>query len=258
MSPAGPAPTTTASNTSRREAAAAISALCRGLRRESPGEVLAVGRRAIDVGRDAAAEGGPPLLRDEPDRNQDAEAVDDRVLREAHLLHDFVHARIGVVLQEVQDLDLLRVQHLGRLSLLRPRLELQPLVEALALFRGRHDDLEQGFFLDLEEVLRDRRGRDPHLGRQLRDFRVAVAIHLVLDDDRKDLALALREEARPVGRVHPRGPTPGPVLSVLWEPVEGLCLTKSRYESEVQRLRQTPPSIPLQAYNRKFDIPNFR
>src|SRR5437773_11549037 len=96
MPPAGPAPTTTASNTSRREAAAAISALCRGLRRESPGEVLAVGRRAIDVGRDAAAEGGPPLLRDEPDRDQDAEAVDDRVLREAHLLHDFVHARIEI------------------------------------------------------------------------------------------------------------------------------------------------------------------
>src|SRR5207249_7748422 len=109
MPPAGPAPTTTASNTSRREAAAAISALCRGLRRESPGEVLAVGRGAIDVGRDAAAEGGPPLLRDEPDRDQDAEAVEDRVRREAHLLQDLVHARVGVVLQEVHETELRRV-----------------------------------------------------------------------------------------------------------------------------------------------------
>src|SRR5438552_18127010 len=163
MPPAGPAPTTTASNTSAREAAAAISALCRGLGRESPGEVLAVGRRAIDVRRDPAAEGGPPLLRDEPDRGQDSEAVDDRVLREAHLLHDLVHARIGMVLQEVQDLDLLWVQGLRSLSLLRPWLELQAFVQTLALLRRRRDDLEQGFLLDLEQALRACREGDARM-----------------------------------------------------------------------------------------------
>src|SRR5207237_10668390 len=103
MPPAGPAPTTTASNTSPREAAAAISALCRGLGRESPGEVLAVGRRAIDVRRGPAAEGGPPLLRDESDRGQGSEAVDDRVLREAHLVHELVHPRIGMALHALHD-----------------------------------------------------------------------------------------------------------------------------------------------------------
>src|SRR2546428_826514 len=77
-----------------------------------------------------------------------------------------------------------------------------------------------------------RRRRDAHLRCQLRDLRVPVAVHLVLDDDRKDLALTFREEARPVARVHPGRRTSRAVLSVLVQRRrEGLCLTTSGYDS---------------------------
>ena len=109
-----------------------------------------------------------------------------------------------MVPQEMEDCDLLSVEDLRDRSFLRARLEFQSLVQPLALLRGGHDDLEEGLLFDLEQVLRHRRRRDPHLGGELRDLRVPISIHLVLDHDREDLALALREESRPVGRVHPQ------------------------------------------------------
>src|SRR5882762_3946106 len=142
--PEGPAPTTTASNTAYRESEADISALRRGFGGESSGEVFPVGGRTVYVGWDAATKGRSALLRDELDRGQHTEAVHGRVFREAHLLHDLVGACIGMVPQEMEDRDLLPVEDLRDLALLRARLEFHPLVQPLPLFRRGHDDLEEG------------------------------------------------------------------------------------------------------------------
>src|SRR2546428_42535 len=107
-----------------------------------------------------------------------------------------------------------------------------PKPPALARRGGRYDDIQQRGPLDLEQVLRDRRRRYAHLGRELRDLRVPVAVHFVLHNNRKDLALTFREEARPVARVHPGRRTSRAVLSVFVERRrEGLCLTTSEYDS---------------------------
>src|SRR5205807_2644969 len=135
MPPEGPAPTTTASNTSRKESEADISTLRRGLGRESPREVFPVGGRPIHVRRDTAAKGRSALFRDQLDRGQDPEAVHGRVFGEAHLLHDLSRARVGVVPQEVEDRDLLSVEDLRDRAFLRARLELHPLVQPLPLLR---------------------------------------------------------------------------------------------------------------------------
>src|SRR2546425_4823608 len=134
--PEGPAPTTTASYIRDRERVAAISALRAGFGREPHREVLAVRRRPVDVGRDAPPHRGTTLLRDQLDRHQDPQAVDRRVLREAELLHHLGRARVRMAKQESKDRDRVPVQRLRRLFLFRPRLELQPLVDALALLRG--------------------------------------------------------------------------------------------------------------------------
>src|SRR2546421_11891678 len=258
MPPEGPAPTTTASSTSRKESEADISALRRGLGRESPREVFPVRGRPIHVRRDTAAKGRSALFRDELDRGQDPEAVHGRVFGEAHLLHDLGRARVGVVPQEVEDRDLLWVEDLRDRALLRAGLELHPLVEPLPLLRRRDDDLEERLLLDLEEGLRDGRRRDPHPVGQLRDLRVPVAVHLVLDDDRQDLALTFREESRPVGRVHPAGQRPGPVLSVFvgrrrWAFVRQDRRTESRRGAGVRHRSLHR----LQGYNRRPVIPIF-
>src|SRR2546426_549872 len=230
--PAGPAPTTTASYIPAWEEVAAISALRGGLGGETHRQVPAVRRRPVHVGRDAPPERRAALLRDQLDRHQDPQAVDRRVLGEAELLDHLGRARVRVGMEEAKDRDRVAIQCLRRLFLFRPRLELQPLVDSLALLRRRDDDVQQGGLLDLEEVFGDRRRRDAHLRCQLRDLRVPVAVHLVLDDDRKDLALTFREEARPVARVHPGRRTSRAVLSVLVQRRrEGLCLTTSGYDS---------------------------
>src|SRR2546430_3053770 len=258
MPPEGPAPTTTASNTSCKESEADISALRRGLGRESPREVFPVRGRPIHVRRDTSAKGRSALFRDELDRGQDPEAVHGRVFGEAHLLHDLGRARVGVVPQEVEDRDLLWVEDLRDRALLRAGLELHPLVEPLPLLRRRDDDLEERLLLDLEEVLRDGRRRDPHPVGQLRDLRVPVAVHLVLDDDRQDLALTFREESRPVGRVHPAGQRPGPVLSVFvgrrsWAFVRQDPRTEPRRDAGVRHRSLHR----LQGYNRRPVFPIF-
>ena len=143
------------------------------------------------------------MLRDQLDGHQDPQAVDGRVLGETELLGHLRRARVRMDMEEPKDRDRIPVEDLGRLLLLRPRLELEPLVDPLALLRWRDDDVQQRGLLDLEQVLRDRRRRDAHLGRKLGDLRIAVAVHLVLHDDREDLALTFREESRPVARVHP-------------------------------------------------------
>src|SRR2546421_2635047 len=107
MPPDGPAPTTTASNTSRKESGADISALRRGLGGESPREVFPVGGRPIHVRRDTASEGRSALFRDELDRGQNPGAVHGRGFGEAHLLHHLGRARVGGVPQEEEGRDLL-------------------------------------------------------------------------------------------------------------------------------------------------------
>src|SRR5439155_1512566 len=139
MPPEGPAPTTTASNTSRQESGADISALRRGRSRESPREVFPVGGRPIHVRRDTAAKGRSPLFRDKLDRGQDPEAVHGRVFGEAHLLHDLGRARGGVVPQEVEDRDLLSVEDLRDRAFPRSRRALHPLVAPRPLRRRRRD-----------------------------------------------------------------------------------------------------------------------
>src|SRR3989442_7917789 len=135
-------------------------------------------------------------------------------------------------MEESKDRDRVAVQRLRRLFLFGPGFELQPLVDSLPLLRRRDDNVQQGGLLDLEQVLRDGRGSDAHLGRQLGDLRIPVAVDLVLHDDRQDLALTFREEARPVARVHPGRRTSRAVLSVFVERRrEGLCLTTSGYDS---------------------------
>src|SRR2546426_8512820 len=74
MPPEGPAPTTTASNTSRKESEADISALRRGLGGESPREVFSVGGRPIHVRPDPPGKRRAPLFCDEVGRGQDPEA----------------------------------------------------------------------------------------------------------------------------------------------------------------------------------------
>src|SRR3989475_3694275 len=230
--PAGPAPRTTASYIPAWEECGASSAFRAGRGGERPRQGPAVRRRPVHVGRDAPPERRAALLRDQLDRHQDPQAVDRRVLGEAELLDHLGRARVRVGMEEAKDRDRVAIQCLRRLFLFRPRLELQPLVDSLALLRRRDDDVQQGGLLDLEEVFGDRRRRDAHLRCQLRDLRVPVAVHLVLDDDRKDLALTFREEARPVARVHPGRRTSRAVLSVFVERRrEGLCLTTSEYDS---------------------------
>src|SRR3989475_2929174 len=230
--PAGPAPTTTASYIPGWRGVAAISALRAGLGGEPHCEVLAVRRRPVHVGWHATSDRRAALFRDQLDSHQDAQAVDRRVLGEAELLGHLHRTRVRMEMQEPKDRNRVAVQCLRRLFRLGPRLEFQPLIHALALLRWRYDDIQQRGLLDLEQVLRDRRRRDAHLGRELRDLRVPVAVHFVLHNDRKDLALTFREEARPVARVHPGRRTSRAVLSVFVERRrEGLCLTTSEYDS---------------------------
>src|SRR5207244_7421483 len=129
MPPEGPAPTTTASNTSRKESEADISTLRRGLGRESPREVFPVGGRPIHVRRDTAAKGRSALFRDQLDRGQDPEAVHGRVFGEAHLLHDLGRARVGVFSQYVEDRDLLSVDNLLDRAFIRQRQEFHETVQ---------------------------------------------------------------------------------------------------------------------------------
>src|SRR2546426_1071714 len=67
-------------------------------------------------------------------RIADRQAVDRRVLGETELLGNLGHARVRVEVQKAKDRDRVPVQDLRGLLLFRPRLELEPLVDALALF----------------------------------------------------------------------------------------------------------------------------
>src|SRR5213594_4276942 len=91
-------------------------------------------RRAVAIWRYASSEGWAALRGDPLHGHQDPQAVDWRVFGETELLGNFGHARIRVEVQEAKDRDGVPVQGLRGLLLLRPRLELEPLVDALALF----------------------------------------------------------------------------------------------------------------------------
>src|SRR3989449_2799103 len=170
MPPEGPAPTTTASYTRCREEVAAISALRGRLGGEPRRELVAVGRRPVDVRRHAPSDCRAALLRDEPDGGEDPKAIHGRVFGQAEFLADLRRARIRMVADEPEDRERVPVQRLRGLLLLRSRLERQPLVYPLPLLRRRDDDVQQCGLLDFEEVFRDRGWRDPHHGRQLRDL----------------------------------------------------------------------------------------